>query len=234
MPYDKKYTDTIYNRDWLWKMYIEENRNANQVARIVGCDTGAVLRWLRKFDIPIKDSSEAQKLAPHPGSHAKRLKKKFWDTLHNSGWLKDSYELQGKSASEIAKEVGASVPATIEALQRAGINVRGISRSKIGQLVKKRKCDEELSEIALRKRARNLIPEGPCFICGAVGQHVNHKDRNPRNYSLDNLELLCKKCHSQQHASELHVMIEMLENFEVSYIEIYEAARNKLILSKKL
>jgi hypothetical protein len=229
MRYNEKFVNTIYNRDWLWKMYVEENRNAYQLARIIGCDTSTVLRWLRKFDIPVKTMSEAVKLAPHPGSHAPRPRRKFADTLHNKEWLKDVYENKGMNASEIAKEAVSSVYTASLALERAGYS-HSQSNAMMGRPCIKRKPDEELSEITLRKRARASIPEGPCIICGKPGQQVNHKDRNPRNYTLENLELLCPKCHSKQHALELHVMIEMLKSqYNVPYIEIHQIARDRMI-----
>jgi hypothetical protein len=228
MPYDKRFDTTLYNRDWLYKVYVEENRNAGQVARLLGCDRGAVLRWLRKLDIPVKSTSEACKLAPHPGSHSSRLRKKFWTTLHDEGWLKDAYVTRGLSASEIAREVGASVPATIEALQRAGIYVRGISRAKIGK-PRGFRPDEEVTEQALRARARRSFAEGPCALCGAVGQEVNHKDRNPRHYNQDNLEMLCKKCHAHQHAMELQVLIDRLARTGSSYLDVHNEARTRIL-----
>lgn len=49
--------------------------------------------------------------------------------------------------------------------------------------------------------------QGKCERCGAVGEEVHHKIRlsvdnvNDVNISLnqDNLELLCRKCHNEEH-----------------------------------
>ena len=58
--------------------------------------------------------------------------------------------------------------------------------------------------------ARNIktnATQGKCERCGAVGEEVHHKIRltvdnvNDTNVSLnqDNLELLCKDCHNDEH-----------------------------------
>lgn len=41
--------------------------------------------------------------------------------------------------------------------------------------------------------------KGKCEICGGNGKHVHHKDDNKTNHSLDNLILLCQKCHGRLH-----------------------------------
>lgn len=58
--------------------------------------------------------------------------------------------------------------------------------------------------------ARNVktnATQGKCELCGAIGEEVHHKIRlivdnvNDTNISLnqDNLELLCKDCHNDEH-----------------------------------
>lgn len=50
------------------------------------------------------------------------------------------------------------------------------------------------------KRARNLKPPGSCERCGSPrGLHVHHKDNNPFNNELSNLERLCPSCHLKHH-----------------------------------
>jgi len=46
-----------------------------------------------------------------------------------------------------------------------------------------------------------------CQLCGKPqlyeryrGLHIHHKDKNRKNNSLDNLIVLCRSCHSKQHA----------------------------------
>jgi len=48
--------------------------------------------------------------------------------------------------------------------------------------------------------------EGCCANCGAsleqTGFHRHHKDNNPKNNSIDNLELLCPRCHYAQKGTD--------------------------------
>ena len=227
MPYLTKFKDTLYNKGWLEKAY--ESRNANQVARILDCDRGAVLRQLAKFGIPVKSASEAHKLSPHPGSNAPRPRSRFKETLHNLEWLTQRYSEESLSCTEMARLAGCSIGSVTQALVRNGFQLREAGEIKLGKPnFKRRLPDEAVSTVALRKRARKLVPDGPCVVCGEPGEDVNHKDRNPRNYSLDNLELLCQRCHSGQHNQELWAMIDMLRERGVGYMQIHEEGRRRL------
>ncbi len=49
-----------------------------------------------------------------------------------------------------------------------------------------------------RARARSWFAElcgGPCADCGNPGYDLHHKDGNPSNNVLENIELLCRRCH---------------------------------------
>jgi 5-methylcytosine-specific restriction endonuclease McrA len=46
-----------------------------------------------------------------------------------------------------------------------------------------------------------------CNRCGFDNKKillVHHKDRNRKNNNVDNLEVLCKNCHSLEHYNEIH------------------------------
>lgn len=47
---------------------------------------------------------------------------------------------------------------------------------------------------------RSAYPDAVCSACGGVYEHVHHKDENPQNNSLSNLEPLCASCHHRHHA----------------------------------
>lgn len=58
-----------------------------------------------------------------------------------------------------------------------------------------------------QKSRRILLRSGispVCKHCGAVQRlHCHHRDDNPSNMSLDNLEWLCFRCHARVHAEPL-------------------------------
>ena len=48
--------------------------------------------------------------------------------------------------------------------------------------------------------ARKICKPGPCVICGKEGRtEVHHKDWNWRNNSPENLERVCRGCHTKIH-----------------------------------
>jgi 5-methylcytosine-specific restriction endonuclease McrA len=229
-PYVSKFAETLYDPAWLRKVYVDEGRNAAQVAELIGCTRGAVLDNLRKHHIPIKPRSEAQRLAPTRGSHVARPRKRFINTLHNETWLREHYVDKRMTATEVAHLAGSSVPSVLRALRVAEIEVRPMGAERIGRSNPKRQLRrEDASTCALRKRARSKTPPSPCVVCGATGTQVNHKDRNPRNPATDNLERLCSACHGQQHGEEARVMAEWLRARGVAYLDIYAEARRRLL-----
>lgn len=52
----------------------------------------------------------------------------------------------------------------------------------------------------LRRRARELVPPGPCEECGAPsGRDVHHRDGDHANNARANLQRLCRSCHMRHH-----------------------------------
>ena len=74
---------------------------------------------------------------------------------------------------------------------------------------KRKRCGQESAHwagdvvhpILGRKRALRLYREiGPCIVCGAEKSERHHRDENPSNNAPDNIAVLCRKCHMQEHA----------------------------------
>jgi len=56
------------------------------------------------------------------------------------------------------------------------------------------------SWMTIHYHARKLLPDGCCEICGsAENVDVHHKDGNPQNNDLSNLQRLCRSCHMKAH-----------------------------------
>lgn len=53
--------DKLYkNKDWLHEQYIVQKKSMLEIAKM--CDGGCPDYWLKKFDIPMRSLSEAQKV----------------------------------------------------------------------------------------------------------------------------------------------------------------------------
>jgi very-short-patch-repair endonuclease len=48
------------DRDWLYQGYVVEERPATELAELAGCHYSTIYYWLRKYDIPVRDQSEAR------------------------------------------------------------------------------------------------------------------------------------------------------------------------------
>lgn len=235
MPYNKKFADTLYNADWLRREYVEKGRNAAQMAAEIGATNSAVLDRLRRAGIEVRSVAETQRMRTDKsrGSHAPRPRAKFMATLSNPDWLQEQYVQLRRSTTDIANEIGASHPAVIAALRRAGITTRTISEARTG-IATYRLADDKICDSAGRARARKMVPVGPCALCGGEGLQINHQDRNPRNNGEDNLERLCARCHTQQHHMEEQVMIEWLADRGVAYRAVHDEARMRIMADREI
>ena len=56
------------------------------------------------------------------------------------------------------------------------------------------------SWMTVHYHARQLLPTGCCEICGrSQNVDVHHKDNNPQNNEISNLQRLCRSCHLKAH-----------------------------------
>lgn len=94
----------LNDREWLHQRYVVDGLATTHIASQLGCESGAVKRALKRFDIPIV----------RRGSFV-------YPQLEDSKWLEQ--ELQTKSMRLIAQEVGCSGEAIRSAVKRFGINV---------------------------------------------------------------------------------------------------------------
>jgi rRNA maturation endonuclease Nob1 len=54
--------------------------------------------------------------------------------------------------------------------------------------------------MTIHYQARQLLPSGSCEICGSnKNVDVHHKDGNPQNNVLENLQRVCRSCHIKIH-----------------------------------
>ena len=183
MPYSKRFAETLYSRDFLQREYVDAGRNAAQVAKMIGCSKGAVIKAAQRFGLPTRSAAEAQVVALHPGSHVPRPRAKFAETLHSRVWMEAKWA-SGMTATDIAREAGCSVPTACKTLQKMfGMSCRPSTTP-----------PERLREMRGRSEARRKHARQPCLLCGEKGT-LNHRDKDPTNNNDSNIEWLCAYHH---------------------------------------
>jgi len=91
------------------------------------------------------------KTRPHLGSHAARPKKNR-DTLHNETWLRTRYIDELRSSTELASELGCSVPSVLHALRKFSIPIRSLSEARTGRASTTVWTDEMRESLAIQRR----------------------------------------------------------------------------------
>lgn len=102
--------------NYLRQKYEVEELNASQVAKLIGCTSGAVGDALVRFGIPKRTMSQVLLKSPKRGS--KRPHQKFKATLHNREWLQEHFWKLGLTASEISRLVGCSPRAAGQVIRK--------------------------------------------------------------------------------------------------------------------
>lgn len=118
----------LYNPDYLCQKYEVEELNASQIAKLIGCTSGAVGDALVRFGILKRTMSQV--LLKTPLKPKRKPRKKFSATLHNREWLLKHFWDQGLTASAIARLVGCSSRAAGQAIKKM-FRLESVRRSKI-------------------------------------------------------------------------------------------------------
>ena len=113
-PSGRSHLDRLLTKDYLEREYVESGRSSVELAAEVGCTAKTVLRYLARFDIPVRDRSHRRPRFPELGS---------------AEFLRARYLEAGQTPSAIAAELGCSRSAVVVALRTAGIRRQVPSRA---------------------------------------------------------------------------------------------------------
>jgi len=196
-PINKKETEQwrqvsywiLPDREWLEHQHIVLGKSTYKIACEIDAGHETVRRWLDLLGIERVNTVKSQRTL---GAPRRRPDGYYWNPPSEE-WLKYHYVTLDKTGREIADEVGATRPTVIAWLKAVGIPIRSHQR-------------EGQSERCFRERARKILEAlSPprCAICGRVPEErlveVHHLDDNPWNNNPDNLQWLCRGCHTREH-----------------------------------
>jgi uncharacterized protein YjcR len=102
--------------DLLRELYQEEKKSSEQIASELGFDPVTVRRYLEKYDIDIRDRSEALQI------HTERE-----DELGDEEWLREKYIQEKKNMTEISEMLDVSLSTVKLWIERHGIEKRPVS-----------------------------------------------------------------------------------------------------------
>lgn len=137
----------LKNHDWLYGQYVNQRKSAIQIAKDQGCSAPTVLKWLRCYDIPVRDQSEVMGCPP---------------ILRQRDWLYDQYVTQKKTMHQIAEDLGCSNSTVSNWLRHHNIHIRDRSEAQgLPQILRQRDWLED-QYVAQRKSAAQIADELGC------------------------------------------------------------------------
>lgn len=109
----------INDRDWLHDQYILNRIGTPSIARKLGMKASDVIRQLKKFDIPLRNTKEASEIK---------------EKRPNVEWLNENYVEKQWSITKCAQEFGVGFNAIYTAIRTYGIKLRDSSEQHEGEL----------------------------------------------------------------------------------------------------
>lgn len=172
---------TYKDEEWLREKYNEKRMSQREIAEIAGCSHETIRRWMKKYDIRVRDSSE-------------RIETQ-WE---------GNKERRQRAAENMMKNVRPEAP-QIKHGEHRPETIEKMSEAKVGEKnpVWVGGYEGEYGHTWPRMREKALERDGyECQVCGAEEQlHVHHKlpvrtfeDPDEAHYMV-NLVTCCVSCH---------------------------------------
>jgi hypothetical protein len=108
----------LHDPAWLRRRYIDDGRNATELAAEIGCRPPSVIKALHRYGLDVR-----------PGRPRRR-----YPQLHDPAWLRHRHHHDRRPVGAIAAEIGCSTTSVRRALRRYAIAVRGKRRNRIDRL----------------------------------------------------------------------------------------------------
>ena len=138
---------TPVTAEWLHKKYWKDGKTTSEIAEIVDVAGGTVGGWMADFNIDRRDKYSARaegNLEP----------------LRDAEWLREQYWEQGRSTSDISKELGVSGKAVLDWMERHEIDQRTVSEIQTdGEITKLEEAEWLQEQYVERERSGPEIAE---------------------------------------------------------------------------
>lgn len=109
------------DKSTLKKLYIEEEKSTNEIADCLGCAQTTIIKWLEKFNIERRSTSESKTGAKY-GDYGVTEEQK--SKLNNKDWLVQNYVEAGNSMTKLAEKIDSNKDTVANALEYYGIEIR--------------------------------------------------------------------------------------------------------------
>jgi hypothetical protein len=81
-------------------------------------------------------------------------------------------------------------------------------------------CYKPQYDMRLAKLEKLKTMKGMCEACGKTGDRIHHIDENKKNHNLDNLVLLCNKCHNILHSNRKNKTSKFVREYGMTISEL--------------
>jgi transposase len=111
--------ERLNDAEWLREMYERQHRTHDEIAAMVGVTKPTVIAAMRRHGIAGRTAAESRRLRGSRSGYAKRHAE-----LSDEAWLRQRYETDLGTVTEMAAELGCSAATILDALKAFGIPTR--------------------------------------------------------------------------------------------------------------
>lgn len=194
------------DKNWLFNQYINEKKSITEIAKICNVSKMPIFNYLKRFNIKIRNSSQG--ILERKRNQIK-LGKKYFDL----NWLKEKgkkfniYEIAKMCNTNPNRIRGYACSHNIKIKEKKP-ELTDKGRKLISEAHKGSKnprwnggISEYSNHCKLKKNRTKLlkIKNYKCEDCGGFAKYTHHKNRDKSDHSIENLKVLCSKCHPKYH-----------------------------------
>lgn len=94
---DAKYRDP----EWLRAEYWDEELSSSGMAKLTGCSDSAIIRWMRRYNIPVRTQKQAANMPKCKGKHSQLMTEGWLEGRYNDIWTMEQRELRSQQTKRL-------------------------------------------------------------------------------------------------------------------------------------